>query len=47
MNKICDYDEGYDRDDAYEIGWCYECKCNYECPMKKKVLLEEFKKIRG
>ena len=45
MDNICDYDEGYNRSDAYEIGWCYECKCNYECPMKRKVLLEELKKI--
>ena len=43
MDKICDYDEGYNRVDAYEIGWCHKCKCNYECPMKKKALLEEFK----
>ena len=47
MNEICDYDEGYDREDAYEIGWCYECKCNYECTMKRRVLLEEFKKVGG
>ena len=47
MDKICDYDEGYDREEAYEIGWCYECKCNYECTMKKKVLLEELKKVGG
>ena len=47
MDKICDYDEGYDREDAYEIGWCYECKCNYECPMKRKILLKELKKIVG
>ena len=47
MNNICDYDEGYDRKDAYEIGWCQECKCNHECPMKRKVLLEELKKVGG
>lgn len=28
MDRICDYDEGYERRDAYDIGWCYECKCN-------------------
>lgn len=37
MDKICDYDEGYDRVDAYEIGWCYKCKCNPECLYKKKT----------
>ena len=43
MNKICDYDEGYDIDDAYEIGWCYECNCNSECPYKKKATQDMFK----
>jgi hypothetical protein len=37
MDRICDYDEGYDRISAYEIGWCYKCKCNPNCPYKKKV----------
>lgn len=38
MDRICDYDEGYDRIDAYEIGWCYKCQCNPSCPYKKKVV---------
>jgi hypothetical protein len=37
MDRICDYDEGYDRVSAYEIGWCYKCKCNPHCPYKKKT----------
>ena len=37
MNKICDYDERYDRVSAYEIGWCYKCKCNSHCLYKKKA----------
>ena len=44
MDKICDYDEGYDREDAYEIGLCHECKCNTECPYKKKQNREDKKR---
>lgn len=40
MDRICDYDEGYDREDAYEIGWCYKCQCNQECPYKKRIMKE-------
>jgi len=40
MDNICDYDEGYDRDDVYEIGWCYKCQCNPECPYKKRTMEE-------
>ena len=43
MDRICDYDEVYERRDAYDIGWCYECKCNSECPYKKKVIEDMFK----
>ena len=28
VDRICDYDEGYDRADAYEIGWCLRCRVN-------------------
>ena len=42
MDRICDYDEGYDRYDAYEIGWCYKCKVNSKCPMKLKVIQDVF-----
>ena len=41
MDRICDYDEGYDRVSAYEIGWCYTCKCNPNCPYKKKAEKEK------
>lgn len=36
MDKICNYDEGYYREEAYEIGWCSNCKANPKCPYKKK-----------
>lgn len=46
MDRICDYDEGYDRADAYEIGWCYKCKCNPNCPYKKKTE-KDMEKLRS
>ena len=43
MDRICDYDEGYDRESAYDIGWCYKCKCNPSCLYKKKTNKENQK----
>ena len=36
MDRICDYDEAYERAEAYEIGWCGQCQANQNCPYKKK-----------
>ena len=41
MDKICDYDEAYSRNEAYHIGWCNKCKCNKDCPYKKRCVDKE------
>lgn len=40
IDRICDYDEGYNRSDAYEIGWCFKCRANPNCPYHKKAVRE-------
>ena len=39
-DRICDYDEGYDRLDAFDIGWCLKCKANPSCPYHKEAVME-------
>lgn len=40
VDNICDFDEGYDRNEAYDIGWCYKCTCNPNCPYRQKAKKE-------
>lgn len=47
VDRICDYDEGYDRADAYEIGWCLRCRANPKCPYRKKAVHEHQKFLEG
>lgn len=43
MDRICDYDEGFTKQEMFEeTGFCLKCKANSKCPMHIRAIEEEY-----
>lgn len=43
MDKICDYDEAFTRQEMFEeTGFCLRCRANPKCPMHIRAIEEEY-----
>ena len=43
MDRICDYDAGFTRQEMFdETGHCLNCKANPKCPMHIRAIEEEY-----